>query len=169
MGSNAGPELTARAFERGLIARLMVANGIAGVAVTAYLVLAADVPQDTSRVQNFLLSAAAFVAGLALLSGFAVRRGRKILRPALAWLDAGTAPSAEQRAAVLALPRRVATFQLPYWITAAIVTAIAQVGLAKHPRGLVTVAATLQGGLFSATIGYLLAERMLRPSPAIPV
>src|SRR4051812_29381180 len=123
MASSAGSNsLPSRAIERSLIARLMVSNAVAGAAVTTYLVLAADLPPGASRLENLVTSAAGFVVGLLLLSGFALRRGRKILRPAVAWLDEGSEPPAAERAALLALPRRIAFFQLPYWISAGVAT-----------------------------------------------
>lgn len=158
--------LDARALERSIIARLLVANAIAGAVVTTYLVLAADLPPGTSRLQNFIVAASAFVGGLALLFLVGLRLARRLLLPPLAWVDEARLPSPEECELVLTLPRRIALFQLPFWVLAAVVTAGAQL-FSSDPKPLFAVAGVLQGGFFAAAIGYLLAERILRPLLAV--
>lgn len=158
--------LDSRALERGIVARLLVANSIAGAVVTTYLVLAAHLPQGVSRLENLEVTAAAFVVGLVSLSAVAVRRARRILVAPLAWIEAEVAPTPAQREEVLALPRRIGLFPLPYWIAAALVTAMSQL-FTDNPKPLFTLVGVLQGGLFAAALGYLLAERALRPLLAV--
>ena len=158
--------LSARAIERGIIARLFVANTIAGAVVTTYLVLAAHLPPGVSRQQNFAITAAAFISGLGSISLVAVRLGQRFLLPAVAWVDAARPPSPRECELVLALPRRIGLFQLPFWVLASVVTAGMQL-FSPNPKPLFTIVGVLQGGLFAAAIGYLLAERILRPVLAI--
>jgi adenylate cyclase len=160
-----GRETDRRSVERSIIARLLVANAIAGAVVTTYLVLAAHLPPGVSRVRNFAVIATIFTLGLVLMSVVAVRLARRLLLPPLSWVDERP-PTSTEADLVLALPRRIATFQLPFWCVAALGTALGQLAN-PDPKPLFAFVGVLQGGFFAAAIGYLLAERLLRPYLAI--
>jgi class 3 adenylate cyclase len=166
--ANAGAEVpSARALERSLIARLVVANTIAGVVVTTYFALTSHLPPGASRVANFAITAGTFVGANLLLSVFAIRRAKRMLVPAALWIEEHRTPTLPERVAVLDLPRRIALFPLPYWILAAAGTAVGQMIFATDPKPLFTAFGTLEGGLFACAMGFLLAERALRPFLAI--
>ena len=166
--ADAGADVpSARALERSLVARLVVANTIAGVVVTTYFALTAHLPPGASRVANFAITAGTFVGANLLMSVFAIRRARRMLVPAALWIDEHRTPTLPERAAVLDLPRRIALFPLPYWLLAAAGTAIGQLVFAPDPKPFFTVFGTLEGGLFACAMGFLLAERALRPFLAI--
>jgi len=158
--------LDARALERSIIARVLLANAIAGAVVTTYLVLAAELAPGTSRLEQTFITAAIFLAGLSLLGLIGLRLARQVLLPPLRWVDLGRAPSPDECRLVLTLPRRIALFQLPFWILAAVATAGGQ-QFSPDPKPVFTIVGVLQGGWFAAAIGYLLAERILRPVLAI--
>jgi len=158
--------LRASTIEHGLVARLIVDNSIAGITVTTYFALATHLPAGVSRVQNFAVTAATFVVFNLILSGLAVTRAKRLLRPAVRWLDERRDPTPDERVAVIRLPRRIALFPLPYWTAAAIGTAVAQ-AFAEDGKPLFTLIGTLEGGLFACAIGFLLAERVLRPMLSI--
>ena len=151
--------------ERSIIARLLVANAIAGSVVTIYLVLAAHLPPGVSRLRNFVTTAAIFTLGMIGMSIVGVRLARRVLLPPLSWADVRT-PTPDEAAYVQTLPRRIALFQLPFWVVAALGTAAGQLGT-EDPKPLFSFVGVLQGGCFAAAIGYLLAERLLRPYLAI--
>ncbi|MEY2421696.1 MAG: adenylate cyclase [Acidimicrobiaceae bacterium] len=168
MDSNAGGSgLETRALERTLVARLIVANTIAGVVVTTYFALAATPTPDVSRVQNLAYTTIAFLTFNLILSVLAIGRAKRLLMPAVQWLDDKRSPTAAERLSVLGLPRRIALFPLPYWVAAAVLTALQQVLLASDPKPLFTIVGILEGGLFACAMGFLLAERVLRPLLAI--
>jgi hypothetical protein len=66
-GTTVAETPSARALERSLIARLLVANTIAGVVVTTYFALTAHLPPGASRVANFAITAGAFVGANLLM------------------------------------------------------------------------------------------------------
>jgi adenylate cyclase len=144
-----------------------VANTIAGVVVTTYFALTANFPPGTSRVANSAITAGTFVGANLLLSAFAIHRARRMLLPVAQWIDERRAPTLPERVAMLDLPRRIALFPLPYWILAAAGTAGGQVIFATDPKPFFIAFGTLEGGLFACAMGFLLAERALRPFLAI--
>ena len=120
-------------------------------------------PNGSSPVTDILLFlgfiALAFVATGAWCERSAAR--------ALRWMIERRAATPEERVLTLRLARRIAAITAVPWFAAAVFYAIVNAAAGHTLRHVVKVAfTTIDGGLVSCTIGFLLIERVMRPAVA---
>jgi adenylate cyclase len=153
-----GVELWRRTVRR-LTWSAVVANGLG--AITVFLLLGLLLPfSPTDR--HLVLNGVVGVVylPLALFAGtvWARRRGRSVDR----WIEEGRVPTAEERRLVLAEPMDTAVISGFFWVVAAVLfTALNLPG--SGWSALIVGGALLLGGETTAAVGYLLAERIIRP------
>src|SRR5438874_2085321 len=68
-----------------------------------------------SRLEIVLIDLPAAMIWVAAVGVGALRRAQRVFGPQLHWLDAGVAPSDEERTALVRMPSAIALFYLPYW------------------------------------------------------
>jgi adenylate cyclase len=91
----------------------------------------------------------------------------RISRRALAWMIEQRPPTEEERFLTLRMARQIALVTAVPWLTAAIFYAIVNAAAGHTFRHVIKVAfTTIDGGLVSCTIGFLLIERVMRPAVA---
>jgi adenylate cyclase len=153
-----GIELWRRTVRR-LTWSAVVANGLG--AITVFLLLGLLLPfspTDRHLVLNGVVAVIYLPAALTLGTIWARRRGRSVDR----WIEEGRLPTAEERRLVLAEPMDTAVISGFFWALAAVLfTALNLPG--SGWSALIVGGALLLGGETTAAVGYLLAERIIRP------
>jgi len=163
------PHLARTMFSRVTI-MLLVSNWIAATLDFLYLTFvlppykspANRAAHDTRMTLDLLL---VFLA-VALPIAFVV--GNKLMSPAWRWLAEDRTPDTYERHTTLTLPLRSALLVFSVWGTAAVVFSIYTYTFRHDLRqGATSGIGVLIGGLITAAINYLLAERLLRPAVAL--
>jgi adenylate cyclase len=145
--------------------RILAANGVAAAFVWAYLVFVA--PSDVPRAEADVAVSLAFFLGFVAVAGAAyLGIGEREWRRSLGWLATAAAPTAAQRRATLAEPRRHAGAVLAGWAGAAVFFGLGTTvfGGTSAARGTTVALATVMGGMASAAVTFLLIEHALRPA-----
>jgi adenylate cyclase len=115
---------------------------------------------NTSAVQDVVVFVV-FAAVAFPLTGYACERAS---RKALGWVVQDRPPTDEERPLILTLSRRIAAITAVPWLSAAGFFAIVNVSAGHSARHIIKIAlTTIDGGLVSCTIGFLLMERVMRP------
>ncbi len=159
------PMRGARPIVVALAVRLLVANVIAGVLVTAFLLLTfggAGGDRAVDPTVQIVSTALAFVGSLCVLGPVAFLHGRRRFAVAISWLNSDRPPQVPERAAVLNAPWVASTILARYWLVVAIGVGVAQ-GVTGPRRAVSLVAVTALGGLTACAATYFLVERALRP------
>jgi adenylate cyclase len=141
----------------------LLAN-VVGVAVIALLFLFV-LPLPTGVDAQALLEHNGVALTLYVLGTSAVGVTTVARRTAssLRWLAAGRPPKPDERAATLALPRRMTTVSFPLWVLGAVIFTIHNARLAGELATM--VASTLViGGAVTMAVAYLLNGRVIRPA-----
>jgi adenylate cyclase len=149
---------------RALAFRVVTANVIG--AATAFLNLSGS-PSGSDLLFNWgdWISLAVLAGYLGFTMPVAGLYARRHFEDAIGWLRHGRAASPAERAATFALPRRLATSSIPYWLGAAALFGGLNhlvFGNSAAISGRVVVGIVLAGVTTSA-ITFLLVERALRP------
>lgn len=163
-----GPRATAVAIA--ITSRVILANAVAGLLVVTYLTISEDI--DQAHGETWAATVAAnvvfYLFFFALLSIAAMVRGRAVFAPAWRFLDDARPVSEADQRALLRQPAKMGFFPLRYWTTAAIITVIGRVAFGETAEQVVASGVTVMvGGLVAAATGFLLGERVLRPTFAI--
>ena len=148
-GGVAGPSIGANVF---------------GAAVTyVYLqFLAPGVVGNRGPQANLALSVVILVAYMVVTAGIGSVLMHRVFAPR--WLHEGRAPTADQRQAVLAAPRRLTVFTACAWAGAALLFGALNAGIGNPGALIVHVCVgILLGGLVTTTLTYRVAERRYRP------
>ncbi len=101
--------------------------------------------------------------GLSVVIGFLV--GIRILRPVIAWRRRGGPPTAVEQRAVLRAPFRQAIVHAVMWTVGGVLFVSLNVA-ASHRLAVVIALSVVLGAAATCSVGYLLAERCLRPVAA---
>jgi len=111
------------------------------------------------------LNVAVFLGYLALsvVVGFAI--GMRILRPVITWRRRGGPPTAVEQRAVLRAPIRQMLVHAGMWTVGGILFVLLNVA-ASHRLAVVIAFSVVLGAAATCSVGYLLAERCLRPVAA---
>ncbi len=152
-----GVELWRRTVRR-LTWSAIAANGLG--AITVFLLLGLLLPfspTDRNIVLNGVVAVLYLPAALAAGTVWARRRGRSVDR----WIEEGRLPTVEERRKVLAEPMDTAMISAFFWALAAVL--FTAINLPDGWSALVVGGALLLGGETTAAVGYLLAERIIRP------
>ena len=172
MGAD-GAALTQR-FERTLYVGVLLANYFAAIVLSIYFFLALKMyPSGRSPGQLIgeMCAAGIPVAVAASLSG--VLLSRRWIRPAMAWLPEHRSPTINERIALSALPRRLATLGTTHWTIAVTVLLVYLVAVVGYYPGFAPTVRFLVSSYLLAivpwSLSYLVVERSLRPVFAMSV
>lgn len=162
--------MSSHQLRRQLIPRLVLANLVGAVFVSAYLETTAKLPKGLSLGRAAAEDAAILVGAFLLLAALAFIQFRRQFEPEWRWLDEARPPTPTERDAVLTTPARMTHRVFAMWVAVAIVQS-ATVGLLIPNRelryGAVTLVAVLLGGTAACAISYLVIEAVLRPAAAV--
>jgi adenylate cyclase len=155
-----------RSMKRRVSVTLATANVLGAALVFVFLSWVVPTPVVRHNHQLTMLNLVVFLAmlpvGLAAGVFFSLRVARRVRD----WVREGRAPDAREREATLRQPLLLTAVDAAGWVIAAVLF-----GAINAPYSLALgfeVAATiLLGGLATCALGYLLAERLLRPQTAI--
>ena len=101
--------------------------------------------------------------GLAVIVGFLV--SARMLRPVVRWRQRGGSPTAVEQRAVLRAPFRQAIVHAVMWTVGGVLFVSLNVA-ASHRLAVVIAFSVVLGAASTCSVGYLLAERCLRPVAA---
>ena len=156
-----GPEL-ARLTRRRLTRIPLVSNGLGGLVVFAFGLLAPGSPDPDDGAQLAMLNALAFVVFVAAAFPLGIRAARRAGAPLQRWLLAGTPATPEEQELALSYPARVTRLTAVIWGIATLVfTAVNATYSAGQAASAIVV--TPLGGTVCCALGYLLTERAFRP------
>src|SRR4051794_3715413 len=120
-------------------------------------------PQGSSSTTDILVFLG-FIAVAFPVTGWWCER---IASRALAWIIEERPATEEERALTLNMSRRIALVTFVPWLSAAIFFGLVNVVSGHTFRRMLTVAlTTIDGGLISCTIGFLLVEKVMHPAIA---
>jgi adenylate cyclase len=158
------PKLGDQVVKRGM-AGVALANVAGAVFIFTYLSFIAPGERVDNASASALTDVALLVAYLAVsvpLTGVAIDR---LMKRAASWVPEDRSPTAEERQRTLALPRRIAELSFVPWIGAAVFFGLVSSLYAGHSSRFVleVVFGTLDAGLVSCTVAFLLIERAMRP------
>jgi adenylate cyclase len=142
------------------IAAAHVSGAVFTFVYLTFIVPSESTPRPSSRFVDVLVFVLYAVVAFPLTGAACLRAAQR----AMAWMIEGRDPTEEERAQTLSFARRVALITMVPWIGAAAFFAATNVLGGHTARHIVKVAfTTIDGGLVSCTIGFLLVERVLRP------
>jgi adenylate cyclase len=136
--------------------------------ISVYYALWGPLPRGDSRWISVVSNLALFLVGLAAFAALYRPHLIRILERELAWLVAGEAPSPEAAESLARLPGRIASSLFRSMAVVAFVTAALNLGSQREPLDSLRVLVGL--GLTACLVGalgYLIAERALRPAFAV--
>ena len=154
-------------IDRGLTRAGAIANGLGAFDVFLFLAFLSPVtaPNGTRTeliVANAVLGAVYLVITLTLGRAWVRRRSAPFRESA----RAGLPLSFVECEAVFRMPRRFALVSGVFWLGAAVLAGIGN-AFVSVPVGAVVFATVLMGGVTTAALGYLLAERIVQPLTAL--
>jgi adenylate cyclase len=142
----------------------VASNGLGGVVLfllLGFLIPFAPADADRQIVLNAVV-AAVYLAGTLVLGTL---WGLRMNAPIERWLAEERPPTAEERRLVLSVPFRFALISLVFWGIAAVLFTALNAPETGWPT-LVVGGAIMLGGEMTSAVGYLLAERIVRPVTA---
>jgi adenylate cyclase len=140
--------------------RVVVANGVAGLVVTTYLVIVGPPPKG-SWVTSLVVTFGAFAAAFGILVAVAVRVARRLVTRNVRWLEEQRDPTPEERSLVLRAPLTFAVYPLPFWLLSAIATSLLpSVGGTGSRIG--TFVTVMLGAAVTSALSFALIERGMR-------
>lgn len=145
---------------------IAMANLGGALVVFVYSAFVLRVPGVRHQGHLTAINAAVFVPFIALGLWVGVRRIRRRWQRDVEWAIAGETPTAERRDRLLRFPLRQERILLELWTVPVVVFAALNAPFSLRVGLYVAVAIAL-GGLVTAALSYLLAERILRPLMAI--
>jgi adenylate cyclase len=160
-----GPELWRRNARRSTVA-LIGANALAAIVVFVFLSWVIPVPAVPDPERATLLNLAVFVGYLAIVFPVAWVWSLRRVRPIRAWMTADRPPTPDERDLTLRAPLHQLQILAAAWGGAAVLFFVVNVGISAALATEVSVAIVL-GGVVTATLGYLLMERINRANNAL--
>lgn len=144
---------------------LGIANLIGAVVVFLYTAFVVEIPGVAHQDRLTAINAAVFVPLILLGGWIGGSRILRRLRTDVDWLVEGREPTMAQREALLRLPLSLQRIVGSLWVVPVVVFAALNAPFSVRVALYVAVAIAL-GGLVTCAIGYLLAERLMRPLTA---
>jgi adenylate cyclase len=142
----------------------LASNGLGGLVL--FLLLGFLIPfAPAGADRQIVLNAVVAVSYLAVTLVLGTRWGMRMNAPVERWLAEDRPPTAEERRLVLSIPLRFAKVSWVFWGIAAVLFTVLNAPNTGWPTLVVGVAIMLGGDMTSA-VGYLLAERIVRPVTA---
>ncbi len=146
---------------------MVAANLVGGVVVFVLLTFVLPAPPHLKHVDTVrVLSAILLVCSSAVVFPLMWVRSSHRWKAATGWALAGRRPTDEERDRTLLMPLTQQRMIAVVWVLAAIVFAVVNAPVSVEVAGNVAVTVLL-GGLVTCALGYLLAERLLRPITAL--
>ena len=134
-------------------------------ALFVFVYLSAFAPIDSSRHSSWLADVGLFAAYALVAFPTTGRKCERIAWSALCWAAEERIPTDDEREATLALPWRMAVVTAAPWAAASVFFAVTTaIGGHSGVRIATVFFTTLDGGLVSCTIGFLVMERLFRPA-----
>ena len=156
-----GAEL-ARLTRRRLTRVPLVSNGLGGLVVFMFGLLAPGSPDPDDGARLALLNALAFVVFVGVAFPLGIRAARRVGEPLERWLLADTPATPQVQDLALSYPARVTKLSAVIWGIATLVfTAVNATYSAGQAASAVVV--TPLGGTVCCALGYLMTERAFRP------
>ncbi|MGI8662041.1 MAG: adenylate/guanylate cyclase domain-containing protein [Acidimicrobiales bacterium] len=166
LGAGELPRLGRRVALR-CTAGAVLANFAGGVFTFLYLTYIApgeDVANANGPAANLLVFVAYFVVATLVTS----KACAVLVRRSTSWVTEDRAPDDKERVRTLVLPRRLAFECFAPWLGAAALYAGLNVSMGHTASNITMVAiGTIDGGLVTCTIAFLLLERAMRPLVAV--
>jgi adenylate cyclase len=163
-GAGSGAELW-RTTDRRLMWAAAASNGLGGLALFVLLgFLIPFAPEGSDRQVG--LNAIVGVSYLALTLVLGTLWARRMSAPVRRWLVEERPPTADERALVLSQPFRLSLISGAFWAICAVLFTVLNAPNSGW-AALVVGGAILLGGETSCAVGYLLAERIVRPVTAL--
>jgi adenylate cyclase len=131
---------------------------------TGLLVYGAAKPADTTTFTVVNAVAGAFYVAITLVIGRAW--GRRAMGGVEPWMVSGRQPTADERRDALRLPIVQAWIYGLFWTIGAALFALINAAIVSPTVGAIVLVTVLLGGVTTTAIGYLMAERILRPVTA---
>lgn len=149
----------------GYTASMVLANLTGAVVLFVFVHFVLPFPDKDRLRETEALNLVLFAGYLAFAVVFGFVGGLRILRPVLRWRRRRGPPTAVEQRAVLRAPVRQALLHALMWAVGGVVFVVLN---ANASPGLATVVAfsVVLGAASTCTVGYLLAERCLRPVAA---
>jgi adenylate cyclase len=146
-------------MQRALEKRIVLANAIAALFVTAYLLATSPArPSGITVTESLIIGVVQFVVGVGVLAFGAVRMSRRIAARDAAWVAEERPPTPHERKIALDVPWRMGVLPMPFWT-------IAAVTIAAWPNTGTTVdrlrifVGIVLGGVLSCGLTYALVDR----------
>jgi adenylate cyclase len=158
-------ELWQRNVRRSTVA-LVISNALADVVVFVYLSWVVPVPPVPHAGRVTLLNLAVFAIYLAVAFPIAAVWSLRRVRPIRAWMAVGREPTPAERDLVLRAPLRQLQVLAVVWAGAALLFFAVNVAISVALAVEVSVTIVL-GGVVTSALGYLLIERINRPTTAL--
>ena len=159
--ADAGTELYAE-VSRGLLRSALIANGLGGLVVFVFAILAPGSPDPGSEFWLGLLNGITFVVFSAFAFTVGPRWAAHVGAPLERWLMSGRPATDEERDLALRFPARIAKLSVKLWAGAAIVfTAVNATYSIEQAASSMVI--TLLGGTTCCALLYLLVEQVTRP------
>ncbi len=140
----------------------VVANGLGGVAVFAFGLLAPGGPDPDDVTRLATVNGLTFVLFMATAFPLGIRLGRRTGAPLERWLLEERAATSEEQDLALSLPVRTTKVSIKIWAAAAVVFTAVNATY-SFELALSAWVVALLGGTVCCTILYLLSERATRP------
>ncbi len=153
-----------RAVEQRLSRAVFAANLAGALVVYVFLSYLLDSPVDRldgGRLQR--VNNVSFVAYMAFTAAGGHVLGLRLNRSLMRWLDSGRPGDAAARSAVLRAPLAMSLMSGGFWGVAAVLFGLLN-GAVLAPLGVQVALTIALGGMTTASLAYLLAERVLRPA-----
>jgi adenylate cyclase len=147
---------------RRLLRAAILANGLGGLAVFTFGILAPGAPDPDDRLRLGLVNAATFVVFMAIAFPLGNRWGTRAGEPLQRWLLAERAATPEEQDLALSYPAGLTKTSMKIWVAAAIVFTALNATYSAELAATVAVVALL-GGTTCCALVYLLAEQATRP------
>ena len=160
-GTGPGAELAVLTRRRVLRAAIL-ANGLGGLTVFTFGLLAPGSPDPDDGIRLGLANAATFVVFMALAFALGNRWGRHVGAPLERWLEEERPATPEEQDLALRYPARITLHSVKIWVAAAIVFTALNATYSKD-LALTAGVVALLGGTTCCALLYLLAERATRP------
>ena len=159
--TESGAELAVLA-QRRLLRAAILANGLGGLAVFTFGLLAPGSPDQEDGLRLALVNAATFVFFMVIAFTIGARWARREGEPLNRWLLAGRAATPAEQDLALSYPAHLTKMSAKIWVAAAVVFTAVNTTYSVE-LGATAGVVTLLGGTTCCAVLYLLAERATRP------
>jgi adenylate cyclase len=152
-----GAALAERTMRRTSLAAI-AANSLGALDVFLLLFFVLPSPPGEMDTVKNLVTAAVYVPVSFLIGAV---WGDRLVRPALAWLREGRPPTEREREGTLRLPLVCAAVDGTFWVVAAVLFAVINIGVSADMAWHVGTT-ILMGGMTTVAVSYLISERISR-------